>query len=431
MRYWLLFLVLGVQSAWGELTVEVQGGVGNQVPIAIVPFDSSSTERGLAKKIQNTIAYNLHRSGFYRDVVKSLAEPLQAGKVINSTFFRLLGAEFVISGTLVRQSATDYVVDVTILDVLRKQPLKQKRWAIAAGQDRQVAHLISDDIFEAILGVKGIFSHRISYVLSQRIKDSLKKRYLLQVADSDGQNAQTVLESSEPILSPSWSPDGRQLVYTSFENGRPEIFVHSLGTAVRVKMVAFKGINFAPSWSPDGKKIVFSSSRLGQPDLYIMDVKTRSLRRLTEHEAIDAEPVFSADGRSVYFTSDRSGSPQIYVYNLTNGTIKRVTQEGSNTKASPNPQGDSLAMISKIDGVWALSLFSLKNKERTTIAHTFLDESPAFAPNGLMIMYAATNRKSGIGQLVVVSLNGGAHHVLKSAGGDVRDPAWSPRPVDF
>jgi TolB protein len=287
---------------------------------------------------------------------------------------------------------------------------------------RAIAHFIADKIYEKLTGLPGNFSSQIAYVAATGpVKSRL---FQIVIADADGANPTTVATSREPLMSPSWSPDRRQLSYVGFERGRSAVYIHTLATGDLRKLISERGINGAPAWAPDGRKIAVTMSFESNPDIYVIDLATGARKRLTEHYAIDTEPTWSPDAREIAFTSDRGGQPQIYTVSTAGGEARRMTFEGrQNLRPRYAPDGKSLALVN-YDGVsYRIGLLNLSTRELRLISDGPLDESPSFAPNGAVVIYASQGRQGA--ELATVTVDGRIRQRL-SQPGDVREPAWAP-----
>ena len=419
----ILFWTLVSTPTHAALTIEITQGVEGALPIAVVPFDTSKLETELAEDVAEIVSNDLNRSGIFKtlDRLNLPAQPHYSTQVLYPRW-RNAGQEYLVVGRIFLKSSGQYDIQFQLLDVLKQKQLAGYRLSAKKRNLRSKAHEISDLIYEKITGTRGAFNTRIAYVRSQN--DEARK-YILQVADADGFNAQTVLESDEPLMSPSWSPTGESLAYVSFENKRPEIYIQHLKTATRSKVSGFKGINSAPSWSPNGKMLAMVLSKDGSPDIYTMNTVTKRLNRLTRHRAIDTEPVWSNKGKSIIFTSDRSGSPQLYEVNATGGKPKRITFEGRyNSAASVSPDGKYITMVYGERGQYKIAQLERETGNLTVLTDSTLDESPSFSPNGKMVLYASTRGNNGV--LYAVSVDGRSKNKLSDQTGDIREPVWGP-----
>jgi|TARA_B100000700_G_scaffold97975_1_gene110227 TolB protein len=414
-----MLLLLLTSLAHADLTIEITQGSDRATPIAVVPFAEQGAQ--LPTDIASVIANDLERSGQFKPLSRDdlIATP-SASSEVNYRDWRAVDADYLVVGKV----GTDGSIQYELMDVYGQERMLGKVINLASpDQSRAAAHRISDEIFEAITGIRGAFSTQIAYVTSQGVGEDIQ--YGLQVADADGYNSQQILSSDEPILSPAWSPDGQKLAYVSFETGRPAIYIQNLASSQRVRASSFEGINGAPAWSPDGRKLAMSLSKDGQPEIYVMDVGAGSFQRLTRSDAIDTEPTWAPDGKSLVFTSDRSGGPQLYRYDLASGEAKRLTFTGNyNSRGRFSPDGETLFMIHRGSQGFQVAKQDLETGRLTTLTDSRADESPSVAPNGTMVIFAT--QQDGKGVLSAVSADGRASFRLPAAQGDVREPAWSP-----
>ena len=409
--------------ATAALTIEITEGVEGALPIAVVPFDTSRVTNKFPVDLAAIVTNDLNRSGVLKVMAREQnPESPHYSSEVRYSRWRNAGQDYLVVGRVLEKSPGVYTIEFQLLDVLKQKQLVGRSMPAKKRNLRSRAHQISDFIYEQITGTRGAFDTRIAYVRAQ--KDAARK-YVLQVSDTDGFNAQNVLESDEPIMSPSWSPDGKSLAYVSFENKRPEIFIQHLATARRTKVSGFSGLNSAPSWSPDGKFLALVLSKDGSPDIYTLNTTTRRLKRLTQHRSIDTEPVWAADGNSIIFTSDRAGSPQLYRISVDGGRPQRLTFEGRyNTAANLSPDGRYVAMVHGDRGRYKIAQLDLETGNLLVLTDSALDESPSFSPNGKMLLYASTVGNNGL--LFAVSIDGRAKHKLSDQAGDIREPVWGP-----
>ena len=418
----LLVLLLASSSAWSELIIRVTQGNDKPTMIAVPPIALNGIQ--IDEDIGRIVEGDLKRSGLFAVIPRTdmLAFPSTPEDVYFRDW-RILGIEYLVVGSMIIIGEGRYQLDFSLLNVTRQKTVFEHSVRGTKMQMRDLAHLMSDKIYQEITGIRGVFSTRIAYVTANRVKG--KYIYRLNVSDADGAREKLVLESREPIMSASWSPNGKDLAYVSFETGRPAIFRQNLITGARQQLTNFSGLNGAPSWSPDGKKLALVLSKDGNPEIYILDLARNSFTRLTRHFAIDTEPTWMPDGKHLLFTSDRGGSPQIYKLNVASKKVQRLTFRGNyNARASLAPDGRTLALVHRGTDVFHIASFDLINGRLIELTETRLDESPTVAPNGAMLIYATKQGDRGV--LAAVSLDAGVRYVLPARRGDVREPAWSP-----
>lgn len=406
----------GIPGANAALEIEITGGGANQIPIAIVPF---AGEGVFAQSVSSIVAADLQRSGLFKLVDTRGIAPPSDPREVRYPDWTQRGADAIAIGSLVARGDGKFDLAFRLLDVVKQTSVSGLSYTLTAAQARITAHRIADEIYEKLTGDKGVFSTHIAYVVKTG------SRYELQVADADGYGARTALASNEPIISPSWSPDGSQLAYVSFEKKKPIVYIQSLLTGQRRVLAEFKGNNSAPAWSPDGKQLCIVLSRDGSSQLYLINADGSGLRRLSSSSGIDTEPAFSPDGRNIIFTSDRGGSPQIYRQPTSGGTAQRLTFEGSyNVSPHFSPDGKSFAFIQRNGANFQVAVQDLTTGQVQILSDSRHDESPSFAPNGKMIIYATEIGRRGV--LATVSSDGRVKQRLSQTTGDVREPAWSP-----
>ncbi len=412
-----LMLLANALCARAAMEIQVIGGAANKMAVAMVPFQAAPGQPQPA--LTQIAGDDLNRSGQFRLVDASgVPTPFEPAQV-NYATWRGKGAEAMVIGQVTALPGGRFEVRFRLLDVVKQTQLAGFSYNIAPEQWRATAHQIADIVYEKLTGSRGAFSSRIAYVQKQG------RKFELRVADADGQNPRTVVRSAEPLISPMFSPDGGRLVYVSFEDKKPVVYVQSLANGSRQKVAAFKGSNSAPAWSPNGRRLAVVLTRDAASQIYLIDADGSDLTRLTQGGNIDTEPVFSPDGQTVYFTSDRGGSPQIYRVSINGGDVKRVTFNGAyNVSPAVSPDGRLLAYISRDEGRFRVALLELATGQTRVLTDSARDESPAFAPNGQSVLYATV--QGGRGILGTVSLDGRTRARLSESGVDAREPAWGP-----
>lgn len=402
--------------AHAELTVEITGAGANRIPLAIADFGG---DPGSSRALTAVVRGDLERSGLFK-LVDPSGIPMTEATSPAYGDWKNRGADALAAGSVGPSGDGRQEARFRLYDVNKQNALAGAAFVASTPMLRIAGHRIADAIYEKLIGEPGVFSTRIAYVVK-----SGANRYELHIADADGQNAQAALKSREPIISPTWSPDGSRLAYVSFENKKPVVYVHSLASGQRIVAANFKGSNSAPAWSPDGRKLALVLSKEGGSQIFTVNADGSGVQRLTTSSGINTEPFYSPDGQAIYFTSDRGGSPQIYRTSVSGGDAQRVTFEGSyNVSPRVSPDGKTLAFISRREGGFRLAAMDLASKQVQILTDSYKDESPSFAPNGRMILIAT--EIGGRGVLSAVSTDGRIKQRLSISAGDVREPAWGP-----
>lgn len=427
---WFLLAMFGLVRVAGAqgLEIDIVNGREAAIPIAIVPFAWEAAAMPDQTQIDQVVRADLNRSGQFRALRKEDVVELPArGGDIKFPTWKMLKQDYIVVGRVLAAEG-GYRVEFELHDVLKQQLLLAVAFPARPGEFRTVSHQIADVIYEKILGVRGAFFTRIAYITAKRQGEG-KYEYAIWIADSDGFNPQKIVWNNEPFLSPAWSPDGRSLAYVSFERlGGHTIYIHELATGARRLVTSYKGINGAPAFSPDGSTLALTLSKSGNPEIYTLNLASNSLTQLTRHFSIDTEAAWMPGGNSLLYTSDRSGKPQIYALPASGGTPERITSVGEyNARVTPSYDGRLLAMVQGNRNVYRIAVV---DRERggagavRLISPGPLDESPSFAPNASMVLYAA--REGNRGVLYAASVDGSVRQRLALPDGDVREPAWGP-----
>ena len=414
-RFVIACLLMLTGPVMAQFRVEVTGVGMTQMPIAVAPFKG---ENASPQKLAAIVEADLERSGQFKGIdtagvaVDELSRP-------DWSAWRQRSAAALVGGSMTRLADGRYDIRARLWDVVKGLDKAEFRDTVPAADLRQSAHRLADWVYQQLTGTPGAFATRIAYVTKAA------GRYTLWVADSDGEGAQAALASPEPIISPSWSPNGQQLAYVSFESRKPVIYVHEIATGRRRVLANFRGSNSAPAWAPDGRSLIATLSRDGGSQLFRIDVASGEARRLTTSVGIATEPAFSADGTALYFVSDRGGSPQLYRMPAQGGPAERVTFNGSyNISPSPSPDGRWLAYVSRIGGQFKLHVMDIASGQSSPITDTAADEKPSFAPNSRLIVYATVAQ--GREALMTSTVDGRIKARLAGQGGDIREPDWGP-----
>ena len=438
----IIFVALGLSvaiPARAEIDIVITSGMDNARPVAIIPFAWSGSATGPGQDAASVISADLRRSGRFNPMARNeLLQQVSSYAEVNLDLWRERGIDAVAVGKVEQQPDGRLKLSYELVDIFKRQQEIQNgelmttdnnridsyTVTVQAKDLRFFSHVIADRIYQSLTGEKGAFATRIAYVSVEKGKP---KPYSLMIADSDGYAPQVLFSSSQPIMSPAWSPDAKKMAYVSFENGRSEVFVQGIfNPGNRKRVAAFEGINSAPSFSPDGRRLALTLSRDGNPEIYVLDLTSSRFSRITRAmNSIETEPSWTPDGQSLLFTSDRGRGPQIYKQNLASTRAQRLTWEGNyNASASLTPDGNTMVLINRTNGIFHVAVQDTETNSLQTLTETTLDESPSLAPNGSMVIYATVYRDRQV--LSVVSTDGRFKARLPSKDGQVKAPVWSP-----
>ncbi|MBE9567464.1 MAG: Tol-Pal system beta propeller repeat protein TolB [Proteobacteria bacterium] len=416
-------------SSWAQavLKIDITEGFEGALPIAVVPFKWIGTRKVVNGDVSAIVTSDLARSGKFSPLAEKdlIAKPHQLKDVHYKTW-RIAGMDHIVIGNVTKKADGTYNVEFRLIDILKGKQVLGYNFTATDKTLRNIAHQISDHVFTHITGLPGAFNTRIAYVTVKRSKKNGKPvtTSRLQVSDTDGYNPQTLLTSDQPIMSPAWSPNGSEIAYVSFEGGQAEIYTQNIINGVRSSRAKFPGLNGAPAWSPDGKKLAMTLSKDGNPDIYVMELATGKLKRITNHWSIDTEAVW-LDGKSIIYTSSRTGKPQLYKQAAVPGAkAERLTYEGRyNASASVSADGKLVAYVHGEGSTYRIAVLELATKSSRILTDGPLDESPEFAPNNSMILFATQEKRQAV--LAAVSVDGRQKQRLAFSDGEVREPSWA------
>ncbi len=421
MKKYILTILLIAQPIFSELVLEITKGSDNPYSLALLNFDGSETK---VYEVSNIVKNDLNRTGEFRilDNKQLLSIPANEDN-LNYSDFKLLGIDYIVMGSLEEEDTSNISAVYKIFSVQKESQLRTSTVYGVPNKLKQLAHYISDGIYEEITGLKGVASTRLLYV-TEEFSGGISQ-FKLNVADADGSNEQILLRSNEPIISPSWSPDSKKVAYVSFETGMAKVFIQNIATGKREIVLENKFQISSPSWSPNGKFMSLTLYQDGNAEIYILNLKNKNLTRLTNHYSIDTESSWSPNGSKIMFTSGRSGSPQLYEINLKkfNAKPQRITFEGNyNAKGSYLPNGEGVVFVHRKNSNFQIALKYFNENFVRPLTNSQLDESPSISANGNVIIYAISENETGL--LAGVTLSG-ARFRLPMKKGEVREPSWS------
>lgn len=432
-RFWgVVILVLTASGGWvSNAAAQVRGTIfgpgARSYPIAIAPLKNLSANArvtDLATQYADIIVRDLTLSGYFKVLDRGayIEKPESAGytaDTINFDNWSVIGALALMKGAYTLEGDT-LTVEVRLFDVYQRRQLTGRRYHGSVGELRRMANKFADEIMLQFTGERGPFDSRLAFASTRDGK--FKEIYVMSL---DGGDLQQVTKTQTINVSPSWSPDNRSLLFTSYKRGNPDLYFIDLLSGREVRLSERPGLNLGGRWSPDGTKIALTIEDGGNPDVVVLDANGKLLRRVTDSWAIDVSPTWSPDGRQIAFVSNRTGGPQIFVADADGGGARRVTFSGSyNTSPAWSPKGDRIAYVSRADG--GFNLFTVKPDGSDTLQLTQAagnNEDPSWAPDGRYLVFSSS--RTGRGKLFISDATGSSQVQLTHGGGDDSSPAWS------
>lgn len=434
-----VILITGIAgAAQAQLTVNIEQGVVNPVPIAIpefAPVEDIETPTGklsdIGASISQVITSNLVSTGLFRAIdQKAFIEKITAAPTRpRFAAWRPLGAQALVTGRLEMLPNGNLRVEFRLWDVVAEAQMEGVGYTTPVSNWRRTAHVISDRIYSRLTGEEGYFDTRIVYIAEQGEPLNRKKR--LAIMDQDGANQQFLTDGSYLVLTPRFSPNRQEITFLSYFNDRPRVYLFNILSNKFEVLGDFPNMTFSPRFSPDGDQVIMSLANEGNSDIYVMDLRTRRERRLTDDPGIDTSPSYSPDGRKIVFNSDRGGSQQLYVMDADGSNVHRISF-GKGRYATPvwSPRGDLIAFTKIGDGKFRIGVMRPDGSGERLLTDAYQDEGPTWSPNGRVIMFFRTppydsNGRGGKPSLWSVDLTGYNERQVPTPF-DASDPAWSP-----
>lgn len=425
---WLCSAFLLSSIAQAQISIDITEGNLDPLPIAVPDFLAEDARvADIGRQVAGIVRADLERSGLFKSLGPASFIETQANIDYEPNFgsWRVIKAEALVSGRVIRESETRVRVEFRLWDIFGEKQLAGLRFGTTPDNIRRISHKVSDAIYEALTGETGYFDSRIVFIDEQGPKTNRKKR--LAIMDEDGANPQYLLAGSDIVLTPRFSPNSQKITFMSYENTVPQIYLLDIETGRRELLGNFPGMTFAPRFAPDGSSFILSMVQRGNSDIYIMDLASRSTSRLTSDPAIDVSASFSPDGKNIVFNSDRGGSPQLYTMKSDGKSVKRITF-GKGRYSAPvwSPRGDLIAFTKSEGGKFSIGVIRPDGTGERQLTDGYLVEGPTWSPNGRVILFTKETRgKNGSSEVWSIDLSGRNLRKVNTPG-KASDPAWSP-----
>jgi len=412
----------------GPLKIEITEGVIEPMPFAAPAFVAeNSAARQFAEDLANVVSADLVGSGIFREIPRGahISGISNFDAPVQFSDWKAVNAQALVTGAVSVRGNGQIVVKFRLFDVFAQTALGEGLQFVGTRDDwRRMAHKVADAVYSRLTGEKGYFDSRVVYVAESGPKNARRKR--LAMMDYDGENIRNLTDDNSIVLAPRFSPDGKQVLYTSYETGLPRVFVLNLKTMRRKSLDELPGMTFAPRFSPSGKTVLMSLSENGNTDIYSVAVASGKRSRLTSSPSIETAPSYSPEGNQIVFESDRAGSQQLYIMSANGGEAKRISF-GKGRYGTPvwSPRGDLIAFTKINRGRFHIGVMRVDGSEERLLTASFLDEGPTWSPNGRVLMFFRETRgASGAPSIYSVDISGRNLKKVPTPGFG-SDPSWS------
>ena len=411
-----------------EINIEVTDGVIDPIPVAMPKFVIEEyTSSIVANEISRIIRNNLTETSLFRIIPDDayISELTSIDAPVRFADWRAINSDLLISGS-VAVSGDTTTVKFRLWDIVgQNEMFKGVQFTGPTNSIRRIAHKVSDLIYSSVTGEGPYFDTRVTFISERGKKNNRTKR--LAIMDQDGANLTFLTDAKSIVLAPRFSPDAKQILYTSYETGRPRVYLLNLVNKQVRTFPNLPGMTFAPRFSPDGESVILSMTSKGNTDIYIVNLSNNQQKRLTKNSAIDTAPSFSPNGESVVFESDRGGSQQIYVMSSKGGKAKRISF-GDGRYGTPvwSPRGDMIAFTKMHKGNFHIGVMRLDGSQERLLTKAFIDEGPTWSPNGRVLMFfRETAGEDGAPALYTIEVTGRNLKKIELSS-FASDPSWSP-----
>ncbi len=386
---------------------------------------AAGNSSALAHQIASVIASDLRASGLFEPIGPGGLRAIAEGEVRNPEYgyWKGLNADQLIQGFIKVGGDGNLTVGCYLYDVTFGNESTRLGFVVSPAEWRRAAHKCSDAIYSKLTGEAPFFDSRIAYIAESGPKGHRVKR--LAIMDSDGANHKFITNGQATALTPRYSPNYRSILYLSYQDGNPRIYVYDVASGQQRLITQSRNPTFAPRWSPDGQTILYSMAVAGNTDVYKISANGGEPTKLTSAPGIDVGGSFSPDGKQIVFESDRSGSQQVYLMNVDGSNQHRISF-GSGRYATPewSPRGDLIA-YTRIAGDFRVGTMRPDGSGERLLTDSWQDEAPTWAPNGRVIQFFRTEKNSGKSSIWQVDLTGKNERKLPTPV-DGSDPAWGP-----